>query len=225
MMSTCSGHVIISETSLTTKMQYTYKFSGRKEEAIDVDTELANRSQKLRERTEYVGSFKFISSAYSHYNFASGISFISHLGHAETKFEVNNAPDLEDPNYTMTATMTLAKNNDANMHSRTMFAIEVARPKSSTDLKFLVTYNTYIKNGTDHNVFMLVRYATNKEMNLTGSVFIPRGQLFGFESKFSLAIPDMNNCSAAVTIKERIKKYYLVSFIRLGKTRKIADIS
>lgn len=94
MKSTSIGHLIKTETSLATKMQYIYKFSGKKEETIDIDAELANRSQRLRERTEYSGRFKFVSSAYSHYNFASGVTFISSLGHMETKFEVNNAPDL-----------------------------------------------------------------------------------------------------------------------------------
>lgn len=94
MQSSAVGHIIITETSLTTKMQYSYKFSGKKEETIDIDTELANRSQKLRERTEYIGSLKFVSSAYNHYNFASKSSLISSLGHVEAKLEVNNAPDL-----------------------------------------------------------------------------------------------------------------------------------
>lgn len=94
MQSSAVGHVILTETSLITRMQYTYKFAGKKEETIDIDTELSNRSQRLRERTEYNGSLKFESSAYNHYNFASGVSFISSLGHIETKFEVNNAPDL-----------------------------------------------------------------------------------------------------------------------------------
>lgn len=95
MASSAIGHVILTETSLTTKMQYAYKFSGKTEETIDIDTELANRSQKLRERTEYIGSMKFVSSAYTSYNFASQSSFISSLGHIETKLDINNAPDLE----------------------------------------------------------------------------------------------------------------------------------
>lgn len=94
MASSAVGHVILTETSLTTKMQYVYKFSGKKEETIDIDTELANRSQKLRERTEYTGLMKFVSSAYTNYNFATAGSFISSLGHVETKVDINNAPDL-----------------------------------------------------------------------------------------------------------------------------------
>lgn len=95
MASSAIGHVIFTETSLRSKMQYAYKFSGKKEETIEIDTELADRSQKLRERTEYTGSLKFISSAYNHYNFLAGSSFISSLGHIETKLDVNNAPDFE----------------------------------------------------------------------------------------------------------------------------------
>lgn len=94
MASSASGHVIITQTSLTTKMLYAYRFSGRQEETIEIDTEMANRSQKLRERTEYIGTSKFVSSAYPQYNFASGLTFISSLGHVETKLEYNNAADL-----------------------------------------------------------------------------------------------------------------------------------
>lgn len=95
MQSSVFGHCIKTDTSLTTQMQYTYKLSGKKEEMIEIETELANRSQRLRERTEYTGLFKFVSSAYGHYNFASGFGFISSLGHVEMKFDINNAPNLE----------------------------------------------------------------------------------------------------------------------------------
>lgn len=94
MMSSAIGHVTKTGTSLTSKMQYTYKFSGKKEETIDVDTELANRSQKLRERAEYVGTIKFVSSAYKNFNFLSSGSYISSFGHIETKLGFNNSPDL-----------------------------------------------------------------------------------------------------------------------------------
>lgn len=94
MLSTAFGQVIKTENSLTTKMQYSYKFSGKKEETIEIDTELANRSQRLRERTEYNGLVRFNSSAYENYNFATKLSFISFMGHVETKVDINNAPDL-----------------------------------------------------------------------------------------------------------------------------------
>jgi hypothetical protein len=94
MMSSAIGHVIKTGTSLTSKMLYTYKFSGKKEETIEIDTELANRSQKMRERTEYMGSIKFLSSAYNHYNFVSSVNVLSSLGHIEILHIFNDAPDL-----------------------------------------------------------------------------------------------------------------------------------
>ena len=93
-----------------------------------------------------------------------------------------------------------------------MFSIEVTRPKTSTDLKFSVKYDeTVKKNGTEHNVVLLARYATQKEVIVTSSVLVPRGTLFGIDATFSLSIPEMNSCSAAVKIKERVKKDYYVS--------------
>lgn len=95
MMSSTTGHLIRTGTSMTSKVQYTYTFSGKKEETIEIDTEIANRSQKNRGRAEYVGSTKFVSSAYNNYNFYSAASFISSLGHLELKLDLNNAPDLK----------------------------------------------------------------------------------------------------------------------------------
>lgn len=210
MMSSAFGQIIRTETSLNSEMQYTYKFSGKKEETIDVSTEIANRSQKLRGRTEYIGSFKFISSAYTNYNFYSYASFLSSLGHIETRFDLNNAPDLKDPAYTITTKMNLAKQTEDSKHSRTMFSVEITRPKSQTDLKFYVKYDENYKNGTEHNVLILIRYSPKKEVIATGSILLPRGPLYGIDATFSVSIPDLNKASAAVKIKETVKKEYLV---------------
>lgn len=37
---------------------------------------------------------KFVSSGYSYLNYASTVRFLSALGHMETSFTINNAPDL-----------------------------------------------------------------------------------------------------------------------------------
>lgn len=92
-----------------------------------------------------------------------------------------------------------------------MFSVEITRPKTSTDLKFHVKYDEHFKNGTEHNVVMLVRYAPKKEMIATGSVLLPRGPLYSVDARFTLSVPDMNPCTAAVKIKERVKKDYFVS--------------
>lgn len=110
----------------------------------------------------------------------------------------------------MSTTITLAKNAEDSKNSRTMFSIEVTRPRSSTDLKFHIKYDQHYKNGTEHNVLLVVRYSPKKEMIATGSVLLPRGPLFGVDARFTLSIPDMNSCSAAVLVKERMKKDYYV---------------
>lgn len=111
----------------------------------------------------------------------------------------------------MTTKITLVKNAEDSKNSRTVFSIEVLRPETGTDLKFGITYNEHYKNGTEHNVVLLVRYSPKKEMITTVSVLIPRGPLFGVDATFTLSIPEMNSCTAAVKIKERVKKDYHVS--------------
>lgn len=116
----------------------------------------------------------------------------------------------QDPSYTMTTRITIAKNSEANKDSRTTFSIEVTRPRSTTDLKFHVKYDEHYKNGTEHNVLVLLRYSPNKEVTATCSVLVPRGSLFGIDARFTLSIPDLNTCSANVKIKERMKKDFYV---------------
>lgn len=208
MLATANGQFVKTQASFMTKMAYTYQFKGKREETIEIDTELANRSQKSRGRTEYNGIFKFVSSAYSNYNFASGFTFLSSLGHVETKIEINNAEDLIDPAYTLTTTFTLAKSSDDSHNSRTIFAVEAKRPKSSTDVKFQVTYDEKLRNGVVHNVEVLLRYATEKEVHARGVVWMPQGQLFGLDANFSMVVPDMNKCFGSLRIRERIKRDY-----------------
>lgn len=112
----------------------------------------------------------------------------------------------------MTTKITLAKYAEDSKNSRTTFSVEVARPRSTTDLKFQVTHDEAFRNGTEHNLLMLIRYSPKKEVVARGSVLIPRGSLFGIDAKFTLSIPDLNTCSVAVIIKEKLKKDYYVRF-------------
>lgn len=213
MKSSAGGHVVLTGTSLRSDMTYTYKFSGKKEETIEINTEMADRSQKMRDRTEYTGSIKFLSSAYKHYNFVTSSTFIRSLGHVETRVDVNNAPDLVDPSYTLSTKVTFAKNTEEDNKSRTMFAIEMNRPQSNIDVKFHVKYDKNFKDGTEHNVLMLIRYSTNKEIVSTTSVLFPQGALFMVDASSVLTIPDINSCSATVKMKELTRKKYYVSTI------------
>lgn len=59
-------------------------------------------------------------------------------------------------------------------------------------------------------LFLNVKVSPKKEVVATGSVLIPRGSLFAIDTTFTISIPDMNFCSAAVKIKERVKKDFYV---------------
>lgn len=118
---------------------------------------------------------------------------------------------FQDPSYTFSTKFSFAKNQEENKDSRSTALLELIRPKSMTDIKFYIRYDEHFKNGTEHNVFTLLRYSTNKEVTATASVLIPKGTLFGVDATFKLSVPDMNSCSAAVKVKERIRKDYYVS--------------
>jgi hypothetical protein len=65
----------------------------KKTETIEIELELANRSQKLR--AEFHGLLKIKSSAYPQFNFVSDGKVINGMGHAEGLINFNNAPDLQ----------------------------------------------------------------------------------------------------------------------------------
>lgn len=91
-----------------------------------------------------------------------------------------------------------------------MFAVEVSRPQTKTDLKFSVKWDEHFKNGTEHSIVTLIRYAPERNIIATASVLLPREKEFGIDARFVLEIPDMNSCTAAIKIKERSRKDYVV---------------
>lgn len=64
-------------------------------------------------------------------------AFIQSMGHFEAKFNINNAPDLMDPNYDLAMKITFATSEVLDV-GRTKAMIEVTRPKSNTDIKLLL---------------------------------------------------------------------------------------
>jgi hypothetical protein len=92
-----------------------------------------------------------------------------------------------------------------------MFAVEIARPETKTDLKLSVRWDEHFKNGTEHNIITVIRYAPNRDIVVTASVLIPREKQFGVDARFVLEIPEMDSCTAAIKIKERTRKDYYVS--------------
>jgi hypothetical protein len=210
LLSRVNGTLALTDTSTRLKATLLYKFSGQKQETVDILLELANRSQRLE---NYIAALTFESSSYPNYNFFSNASFISsRMGHAELRLDFNNAPDLMDPNHTLSTKVSLAKNSDGSKNSETTFAIEVTRPLNSVDLKFYVKYDALYKNGTEHTVLVIVRYSPNQEVLVKTSIFVPKGNLFGFDATFLMTIPDMGSCSADVMVQERMRKDYLVRF-------------
>lgn len=105
---------------------------------------------------------------------------------------------------------SIARHTEGSKNSRTMFSVELSRPSSQTDLKFHIKYDENYKNGTEHNMLMLVRYSPQKEVIATGSILSSSGPLYGIDATFGLSIPEIKKCSAAVKIKERVKKDYYV---------------
>lgn len=95
---------------------------------------------------------------------------------------------FQDPAYTLSAKINLVKNADDSKNSRTMSSIEVTRLRSTTDLKFHMRYDKHYKNGTEPNVLLLVCYSPKIEVVATGSVLLPRGPLFGIDSKFTFGV-------------------------------------
>jgi len=112
-----------------------FQFYGTKPESVQIEGELANRSKKAR--TEYQGLFKLQSSAHPKLNFASNMQFLVALGHIECKVRVNNAPDLIDPDHTLTVRFIFARFYQLEQ-GRTTTSLEITRPKSNIDLKFYI---------------------------------------------------------------------------------------
>ena len=124
----------------------------------------------------------------------------------------------QDPFYTISSKITLAKHSE-DKNSRTVFTVEVLRPISSTDLKFHIKYDEIYKNGTEHDVLLLIRYSPKSELIVTSSVLFSRGPLYGLDATFSLTLPEIKKCSAGLKVKETVKKDYYVSKFPVEKVK------
>lgn len=163
----------------------------------------------MRGKYEYDGSMKLVSSTYSHLNFASKFKFISAMGHMECIVDINNAPNLIDPAYTLTTKVMFARSSEKR-ETKTTASLELTRPKSMTDYKLYLKHEEKVKNGTEHDVILVIRYAPSKELTGTASVLIPRGSLFAVDSAFNLTAHDMGSFTAAVKIQERVRNEYVL---------------
>lgn len=137
MQAQLTGHLLKSEVSYSTVMKVDYQFVGTKTETVEIEGEISNRNQKSR--TECNGDLKLNSTAYPNFNFASNLTFLALDGHIETAINLNNAPNLVDDNYTLASRLKFIRFNMAEKkEGGTLLSVELARPVSNIDLKFMI---------------------------------------------------------------------------------------
>lgn len=83
---------------------------------------------------------KWNTTAYQKYNFKVDVNYKRVLGHIEIGLNLNNAIDFVDPRYNLGIRLTLIKTepDEKEFNSRTHFAIEITRPISKINYKFMV---------------------------------------------------------------------------------------
>lgn len=91
-------------------------------------------------KTSQVGMLKWNSTAYQKYNFKANVNYKRVLGHIDLGINVNNAVDFVDPRYNLGVRLSLIQTEpeDREFNSRTNFTIEVTRPISKIDYKFML---------------------------------------------------------------------------------------
>uniref|UniRef100_A0A7G3AUB2 Putative lipoprotein n=1 Tax=Lutzomyia longipalpis TaxID=7200 RepID=A0A7G3AUB2_LUTLO len=204
-----TGYITETEASLSTKLAIEYRFLDQKVERVDFQGDIANRSQKGR--TDYQGSAKLRTTAYEKYNFASNMKYVSAMGHAEWLLNVNNAKDLVNPDYNLGIRMVFARFHHVE-NGRTTASIEITRPISKTDLKFMIKYEEKVKNGSEHNVLVVARYAPQKEITGVVSMLFPRRQLFAVDVAVNLTVPAFDSCTVNLKLYEKARKDYSIDF-------------
>lgn len=203
------GYITKTSASVSTNLNLIYQFKSRPEESVKIEGELANRSQ--RGQMEYNGNLKVETTAYPTYNFAFDSKYISALGHIDWLLQLNNAPDLKDANYTLATRLIFARHHGQEQ-GRTAASIEITRPRSKTDLKAALVYKEKYKNGTEHNIYLLGRYAKGKEVTVNLSVLFPRKYLFAVDSALNITVPGLDSCTATFKVIEKARKEFNVDF-------------
>lgn len=125
------------------------------------------------------------------------MKFISRLGHVEATLDFNNADDLVDPNYLLTLHLIFVRVVSSGL-SRTSGKIEVTRPRSNVDFNLQLKNEERHKNGVEHNVFVLIRVAPQKEGTATLSVLFPRSQFFAVDAALNVTVPAFDPCTVAL---------------------------
>lgn len=133
-----SGYITATENKFSARLIANYKFNNSKEETIDFESELEGVQDGYR--TSQVGMVKWNSTAYQKYNFKANANYKRVLGHIDLGIDVNNAVDFVDPRYNLGIRIAFIKTepDDKEFNSRTNFSIEVTRPISKINYKFMI---------------------------------------------------------------------------------------
>lgn len=88
--------------------------------------------------------------------------------------------------------------------------IEVQRPATQLDLKFQVRYEV---SGPKTNVFLLCRYAKDKDISVALYLSMPHGSLFYVEGKLNVTIPSFIPMILDGKLQEKTTNKYDASII------------
>uniref|UniRef100_W4VR36 Putative lipoprotein n=1 Tax=Corethrella appendiculata TaxID=1370023 RepID=W4VR36_9DIPT len=199
------GYITRTDASVSSKMTFDYRFLDNPQQTIDFEAELANRSN--RGRTEIIGSLQLKSTAYPYLNFTTNMKFLSALGHIELKTQFNNAPDLKDPNYTLTTRLVFAKFHSLGSDLTTA-SYEIIRLKTKTDFKIMLRHEEKVKKGMEYNSLLLLRYAPQKEVTAFSSILLPKTQLFAIDIATNITVPHLDSCVLNLKINEKERNEY-----------------
>ncbi|XP_017025668.1 uncharacterized protein Apoltp [Drosophila kikkawai] len=205
------GNIVQSEVTTSTNMTIKYRFQANKIEEINFAGKLVDSGDKAK--TEYRGNMKLQTTAYPKLNFASEATWLSLQGHTEGVITYNNAPDYVDPNFTSLLRLIFARSHSEDSiweGSRTRASLELKLPRSKIDYRIMVKHEERIKNGTEHNVIVGLKYAPEKEVTGLFSVHLPRKNLFAIDAYMNVTVPEFNSCTARLKVNEKATKDYII---------------
>nr|XP_013118557.1 unnamed protein product [Stomoxys calcitrans] len=207
-----TGEFVTNEVLTSTNLSVNYRFQSNKVETINFEAKLQNNGDKSK--TEYVGQAKMTSSAYPKLNFIADTTWLSLQGHTEGTMTFNSGKNFMDQRQASTMRVIFARayNEDqAADGSITRASFEIKVPKSKVDYKISFKHEERSKNGTEHNVLLGLRYATEKEATGLFSIHLPKRNLFAVDAYFNVTVPEFDSCTAKVKVTETSAKNYQVN--------------
>lgn len=131
------GFILKTDLKYTTRLLLNYQFKNRTMEYIELDSEFGKKTDKIS--GTYTGMVKWNSTAYAKYNFATDFKYTQVLGHIDLMVNINNAVDFVDPRYNLGVHMiVILASEDKDYIARSMASLEIVRPISRFDYKFLI---------------------------------------------------------------------------------------